>query len=217
MGYSRSKVTLEKMLPTLQELNAGRPCAWMLDTPEQALKFAYQVREALFIAKLYSKEYPFLGQAAERFVIEVDGNKVAAVMSTNTTEAVILVDGERKPNNQGLAKAGPVLATSGPQSAFTIIDIWRRMQPSNDPINFPQAALDESNLLMLYNFCKNGTPPLMMMVSDDSVTIGLVDRAVVQYSWTPNKKPAGWQPLGFGATEDDEQPPEEVEVKDNDK
>ncbi len=95
------------------------------------------------------------------------------------------------------------------------------MQPSSDPINFPQAALDDSSLLMLYNFCKNGTPPLMMMVSEDSVTISLVDRAVVQYAWTPAQSHS-WKPIGFGVRDDaqelkEQELEEEPEPEDNDK
>ncbi len=202
MAYSRSPATLDAMILSgqLSELAAGRGCRWRTP-PNESHRHAYKVREALFIAALYPDQYPELATAAQKFTIEVTSSReVQARLAKQTTEAATLAtgigqDGHVSPNT-GLEKAGRAIATAGPQSQFTIIDAWVKAQPNSDPMYFPQANLDEGQLTQLYNWATNCTPPLMLMVNGEAVTVSLVDRAVVQYSWHPAGTPTPeWHPV----------------------
>jgi hypothetical protein len=181
MAYSRSEETLKAMLPDLQELNLGRSQAWLVTqgTPHE---WAYKVREALFIAKRYKDRYPKLAEAADLFSIFVDGNKVEARRARNTTEVAAY---SGAGINQGLELAGRSVSTSGAQSPFTIIEAWRKSQPSNQAMHFPQAALSDEALAILYKWAQSWKPPLMLMVDGEAVTVGPADAHVVKYAWQP--------------------------------
>lgn len=193
MAYSRSESTLKKMLPELQELALGRAQAWIVTqgTPHE---WAYKIREALFIARIYKDKYPELAKAAESFTVLVDGNRVDARRARNTTEAVALAD-VHTGINTGLELAGRSVSVSGAQSPFTIIEAWRKSQPSNQPMNFPQAALTEEALGILYKWAQSWKPPLMLMVDGASVTVGPADHHVIQYAWRPAGEAATFSQL----------------------
>lgn len=183
MAYSRSETTLKKMLPDLQEIALGRPQAWII-TQGSAQEWAYKVREALFIARLHKSRYPELAAAAESFTVEVvDSQRVQARRARQTTEAVALAD-DQNPTH-GLETFGRSVQSSGQQSPFTIIEAWRKSQPSNQPIHFPEATLSEDQLTILYKWAQAWKPPLMLMVDGNSVTVGPTDKQVMQYAWRP--------------------------------
>jgi len=186
MAYSRSKVTLEAIKGELQELALGKPQAWVMANEKSAYAWAYKVREALHIAKAYPSEYPGLAVAAENYVIEVHFNRVEARRALNTTEFAAQ-SGEGI--NQGLELARRAVSTSGKMTVFTIVDSWRKVQPSNDPLHFPQADLTIEELTMLYRWAKAWKPPLMLMVDGPAVTVGPADPHAIQYEWTPAQAP----------------------------
>lgn len=186
MAYSRNKVTLEAIKDQLQELALDKPQAWVMTDERSAYAWAYKVREALHIAKAYPNDYPGLARAAENYVIEVHVNRVEARRARNTTEFAAQA-GEGINTGQEIARRA--VSTSGKMTVFTIVDSWRKVQPTNDPLHFPQADLNVEELTMLYNWAKSWKPPLMLMVDGPSVTVGPADPHVIQYEWTPKDAP----------------------------
>lgn len=184
MAYSRSEETLIKMLPDMQELILGRPQAWMVTqgTPHE---WAYKVREAFFVAQIFEHKYPKLAEVARTFSVFVDGNRVDARRARNTTEVAAAVGAGI---NQGMELAGRSVSTSGAQSPFTIIEAWRKSQPSNQPMHFPEATLAEDALEILYKWAQSWKPPLMLMVDGPSVTVGPADHHIINYSWRPRSE-----------------------------
>lgn len=189
MAYSRSIVTLNRLYQYIQPLENGEPYAWICKQG-YSHTLAYKIREALFVAKLHAESYPLLADAADKLVIEVvSPTKVQARLSVVPTEAMIL-SGENVSPTHGLQSGplGRIVSTAGEQTAFTIIEAWKRSQPNLTPINFPQAKLDYTQLLALWNWCQQWKPrPLMIMEDEGSITLGPTEDAVVAYSWHPNE------------------------------
>lgn len=148
MGYSTNKQTLISMLPELELLKQGKQCIW---TVENSKHFAYKVREALYIARLYQKEFPELAIAADMFRIEVlSDSQVQARLAKGTTAARVKAVGGVV--NTGMEEAGPSKRMAGPQTATTIIQTWLDSQPSNDKFFFPEAKLSREELLKLHSW-----------------------------------------------------------------
>ena len=190
MGYSTSTYTLDERIRSgeLDLLAKGQACTWIVSTGN-ASKFAYKIREALYIARAHADQYPALAQAADQYVIEVaNASTVFARYTGANTEATVLATGGSENTataTHGLEKAGRAIQSNGPQSQFTIIDTWRKAQPSNEPIYFPTASLDDEQLEQLWLWSQNHRPPLMLMVSGESVTVSLWNESVARYAWAP--------------------------------
>ncbi len=190
MGYSTSITTLERLYEYVKPIENGEPYAWITEEG-YAPKLAYKIRECLYIARLHRSRYPELADQADRMVIEVvSSSKVQARVSVAPTEAMILSQGVQSPvspqHGSSSVTLGRAVATSGEQTAFTIIEAWKRSQPNLTPISFPTAKLDYQQLLALWNWCQSWKPkPLMIMLDEESVTLGPREDQVVQYSWQP--------------------------------
>lgn len=189
MGYSKSLKTLQEFYHHVQPLEKGENYVWVTEQGFTG-KLAYKIRECFYIASLYPVQYPRLAEVARHFVIEeVAGtNKVQARWTSAPTEALVLSSGYAtvSPQHGGtVASLGRTIATSGEQTMFTVIEAWRASQPSNTPIHFPSARLSDTELLGLYNWAKAWKPPLMLMVDEDSLTVGPVEDDIEQYSWHP--------------------------------
>lgn len=190
MGYSTSTYTLDERIRSgeLDLLAKGQACTWIVSTGN-ASKFAYKIREALYIARIHADTYPALAKAADQYIIEVaNASTVFARHTAANTEATILATGGSENTGtptHGLEKAGRAIQSNGPQSQFTIIDTWRRAEPSSEPIHFPTADLDDEQLEQLWLWSQNHRPPLMLMVSGESITVSLWNEHVGQYAWKP--------------------------------
>ena len=182
MAYSRSESTLIKMLPELQELALGRPQAWIVEEGNAHL-WAQKVREALFVATLNREKYPTLAQAYDRYAVHVEGARVETRLKRRISPVV---------GDVGVAPSGTTRSVSvpGTQTPFTIIETWRKAQPSNNPIHFGEASLSEDQLNILYKWAQSWKPPLMLMVDGTSVTVGPADPHVAQYAWRPAEERA---------------------------
>lgn len=181
MGYSTNKQTLIAMLPELELLKQGKSCIWTVD---DSRKYAYKIREALYIARLYKKEFPELAIAADMFRIEVlSDTQVQARIAKGTTAAKVQAVGGVV--NTGMEEAGPSKRMSGPQTASTIIQTWLDTQPSNDKYFFPEARLSRDELLKLHSWAS--AQGWIFFV--DSITGGLTlqrtSRDLEAFSWAP--------------------------------
>jgi hypothetical protein len=164
MSYSKSLKTLEARLPLLDKLQRGEGDRWVLSEGSDPDKFAYQIREALFIASLHAGVYPELAAAHRRFRIEIaDKRSVQAVPRPEPTR----VEGRTSPEvtTHGLVNGEKApTALMGKQSAASVMQAWHNMQPSNTPMYFPHAKLDEAELLELYQWGLARTPPWHLFV-----------------------------------------------------
>lgn len=189
MGYSKSLKTLEDFYVFIAPLENGQNYIWVTE-PGATGKLAYKIRECFYIASLYRAQYPRLAEVARHFVIEeiAGTNKVQARWTSAPTEALVLSGGYANvsPQHGGTtAGLGRAVASSGEQTMFTVIEAWRASQPSNTPLHFPSARLSDTELTGLYHWAKGWKPPLMLMVDEDSLTVGPVEEDIEQYSWHP--------------------------------
>jgi hypothetical protein len=182
MGYSTSKETLMQRLPDLQLLIQGKGCIWTVEPHDRADKFAYKIREALYIASLYPDEFPELVSARENFVIEVVSvREVQARKSKGKAPASV------RPfsgYNTGLEDIGLPKRVIGAHTADTIIQSWLDTQPSNDRYFFPEANLPAEELLKLHEWAE--TKKLLFFVaSDGALTLQKYDSSLDGLSWGP--------------------------------
>lgn len=179
MGYSTSIATLEKMLPHLDELEEGKPCAWRVEgmTP---FKFGYKVREALYIAQLHEDKFPKLAKAAREFTIQVRGDRVLAVPNEqpNITTIEVEVKADGKPAED---QANLTLVIQGPQTAMTIIE--KCIDTKRDSISFPDAELSREDLLRLHRWVE--ARDKLMFVAFPGITVQKAQENLRDLAWTP--------------------------------
>lgn len=142
MGYSTSIETLEKMLPYLEPLQKGEPCAWKVPSG-QARSFSYKVREALFIASRNETKYPKLAEAKDLFRIREHGETtvIAELREPRSAEQIEVDPAELKVQGQNYEPS----KRSGPQTAMSIIEHWSE-RGDLTKMSFPQANLGQEDL-----------------------------------------------------------------------
>lgn len=172
MAYSESKKTLDKIRPDLAQLEAGNACTWKLDGTISARRYAYKVREALYIAALYPTDYPQLAKYGPYFAIEVvDKDTVQARPKPgNQTQVSILPQvsssGSGAVVTQGLANQGTSPdELMGPQTALSVVDGWARIGAKNHKVRYPQAALTHPELVRIYEWSRRQEPVVLMFVT----------------------------------------------------
>lgn len=188
MGYSRSRKTLDKMLPLLDKLKAGEGTQWHLAQGVEPERFAYKIREALHVASLFPDIYPELAAAANNFKIEiVDRLTVQAVyrpavlgLNNSGESAGVTVHGLESGDRGRVTHAGE-------QTAMSVIQAWHNNQPSNTPMNFPQACLERDDLLKLHTWASKRTPPWIMLVSmEGALTLTPFRKDLEGLGWDPS-------------------------------
>lgn len=200
MAYSNSPVTLERMLPYLGPLALGRTARWENSAsaaPRWSKWWAYRVREALFIAGQIEKglvphggipaeTVAGLAAAAERMKIEEVGpNLVQAIPAHNTSDVQVLLGATP---THGLDEAGTVSSMRlGPQSAGSIEQLWEDLQPSNTPLFFPDAALEELELEALHTWAE--ARGLIIIVAGSALTLTRPTRDTRGLAWAPGTAP----------------------------
>lgn len=183
MGYSTNVSTLELQLDHLKMLREGKACIWTVE-PNDVHRFAYKIREALWIARNVAearRKYPELAQAAEHFRIEmVNSRQVQARPARGTPAASVEALGVA---TSGGELAGPARSMMGPQTAASIIQTWMDTQPSNDKYHFPQANLSHSEMLKLHSWAtKQGW---IFFESQGQITLQRKSRDLEGLSWSP--------------------------------
>lgn len=189
MGYSRSPKTLEAIRPLLDDLERGLACVWEV-APGEEHKWAYKVREALYIARLFPDRYPALAQAADAFKVEVaERGRVRAVTAGNTLQpkvlgsAVPIVSQGLDDDQPGLAHKVRSVSLTGSQTAASIMKAWYLSQPSNHPLYFPQAVLDRQELLELYRLAAD--QHLIFFESEGAITLQRTTMDLMDLAWSP--------------------------------
>lgn len=193
MGYSNSREVLESRREYWTPLLRQEPYVWILEGQPSSADldtWAYKIRECFHIANLSENisHYPELVAASKIFAVQpVKGtNKVQAVLTAVATETSVAQHSASPTHGLVDQPLGRIISTAGEQTIFTIIDSWKKSQPNNQPIHFPQAALSYEQLLALWRWAQSWKPwPLMILVDGESLTLGPPEDAVLEYSWKP--------------------------------
>lgn len=194
MAYSTNPETLRAWLPHLGELIEGRTCKWKLKEPRAAW-FAYKTREALAIARLMQTNEVYSGTdsdfilaaynlslMAEKVRVTVSApDEVQAVLAAQPPEAEVLAG---VTPTQGLEPAGILPSQDlGTQTAQSIQEEWEARQPSNDPLHFPRANLELSEMLKLHSWATS--MHLLILEADGAITLRRKERGLEEFAWTP--------------------------------
>lgn len=201
MGYGTNIETLVSRLDHLDDLNMGRASVWTC-TPTHAAtrKLAWNIREALYIASLHEDKYPVLARAYRTFSIHIVG---PGRVEARPKDQPIEVKSERlnpNPKPQPTPQHGVVGANAGFKtvaqvalsSAHECIQAWEAHLPSSDPLLLQRTKLPEDELEILYDFCQQNTPKLMILVGDDHITMSLYEAETATL--------AAWMPAAAQAT-----------------
>lgn len=184
MGYSKNPALVEREMPNLLDLKAGRSCRWKTDPTWPATsRLLNRLRQALYIANLYPDRFPELALASKNFALHVIEPGIIEAKPKLT--ASVETDTKITGRTQGGPVWGYEQSTVGKTTADEIVTAWANHQPSNDPIQFQQTTLSDAELSKLYHWAKNGNnhPELMLLVGKGFLTVSLVERGAPE--WTP--------------------------------
>lgn len=201
-GYSKNLVTLERMLPFLGPIIRGELCAW--NTPAgEADKFAYKIREALYIAQLREESLKSVLQFEDRRgpyahaekmlaiaamakkmrIVVISPSLVEAKLARGSTEAEVLTRTQAPMN--GYEDAGRSVVTVGRQTVASVRAAWQAAQPSNTPMNFPSANLSYDELVELHAWVSE--MHMIMFEVDGSLTIQHRSADLASFAWAPRE------------------------------
>lgn len=159
MGYSTDPRTAERMAPKLQALAEGRETTWRVKEGDPG-KFAYQIREALYIAWKNPGQFPRLARARARFKIIVDGSLVHAKRRPEAEEmfeAITEISIDRMTR-----EPDPVIASMdtliGPQTAYEVVQFFIDRGPSNTPLLVTEANFTNQELNDIIGWAQAKTP-----------------------------------------------------------
>lgn len=161
MGYSKSTKTVRAIEDKLVELARGRATSWRAANPTDAQKWAYKVREALYIASQNSMEFPLLARAHGLFTIEIHGNMVQAVSIVGVPieqRAELNVERAASTHSPTSTLIDPSLSLVGPSSVNEIVQFWIDCQPTNASISITEASLTNRELDELVTWATSLTP-----------------------------------------------------------
>jgi hypothetical protein len=195
MGYSRNIETLKQRIALgwFDRLLKSGPTKW--ETQEgQAHTLAYQIRECFYIARLYPKgvghsgdtqvNFKDLAEASKLYTIEIVSNSVVqARRKQGTTETTVLSVGAPMVNT-GMENA-KATNLSGQHTADSVIAHIKSQQPSNEKFFFPQALLNNDDMMKLYGWAQTATPPWLLFEADGQLTVMRWTRDHAAYAWSP--------------------------------
>ena len=184
MGYSSNPNIVEQRMGLLLELKAGRACRWKT-TPDMAHtnRLKARIHEALYIASQHPDRFPELAIAARNFALYTIEPGVIEAKPKYIPQ--VSTDSSLSTPTQGTAPFGREVSTVAKTSAQDLIDAWNAHTPSQDPVNFQQTTLDESELEKLYKWTSEHEPRLMILVGPGFITLALEEIGAATYSWQP--------------------------------
>lgn len=207
-GYSKNPLTAEKMLPVLGPIIRGELCTWQTDEGD-ADYFAYKLREAFYIARLYQREFEkqaskfqlgmelpikdandaikaealaAVAKMAERIRIVVTSRStVDARFAKGTPEALVLTS--TATPTSGYENPGRSVVTITKQTVWSIKEAWKASQPSNTPLHFPNATLSYEELVELYGWATE--LGLILFEVDGALTVQRKTLDLIEFAWAP--------------------------------
>jgi hypothetical protein len=194
-GYSKNLATAQAMLPYFGPIIRGELCTWETH-PGQSDKFAYKVREALYIARLHKDNignWPMMTRAemeqlcalaeiAGRLrIVVISPTLVEARMAKSTPEALVLTG--QAPPSSGYENPGRSSMVMTSQTPATIRAAWEHQQPSNTPLHFPHANLIQMELQKLWEWAES--MHLIIIEMDGALTLQPKQLDLVPFAWSP--------------------------------
>lgn len=188
MGYPRNPQVVEGVLPYLDRMLKGEPCEWVFDTYDQAQRFAYRLRAAMFVAQENAETYPDLALARQRFSLRFDrqNNIVRAVPRAkavpSASNPVTTIPGAKIVSGS--------LQVEGRQSPMAIIQAWMSRPAGTTKLSFPEAGLNEGEIATVAKWAKQrvtqDTPSGWMVISNPPVLVLTVwDEDLTSIAETP--------------------------------
>jgi len=157
MGYSRALVTLESRLELVKPLASTTTSVKFPCESGTERELAYQIREALHVAKLHPDAYPEITAIVGGFTFkEVDGAVLAIPKRSlsSTPEAappshfLPLTPEEEAAVDKVYGSSKPT-TVNNPSSIIEIISIVKEKGPSGLPYHFPNSHLQTPELRTL--------------------------------------------------------------------
>lgn len=188
MGYRNNPELVEQRMYLLEPLLSGENCYWSISPPtrDEAENVAFKIREALRIARQWKNRFPDLAKIANEFSIHVVGpGRLEGRRKTHTR----VETGELGAPTQGLEPFGKEVPQDHLFSADQVIASWRLHQPSNDPLSFTHTALSYEEMVKLWTWCQAQVPKLVLLASDERLTVSLKDPTIEEFTWKPTVPP----------------------------
>jgi hypothetical protein len=207
-GYSKNLATAQAMLPYFGPIIRGELCTWETH-PGQSDKFAYKVREALYIARLHQdsirqwlenweyglawdsfpsksrtdlEQLSALAQMAGRLrIVVISPSLVEARLAKSTPEALVLTG--QAPPSSGYENPGRSSVVMTSQTPATIRAAWEHQQPSNTPLHFPHANLTQVELHQVWTWATE--MHLIIIEVDGALTLQPKQLDLMPFAWSP--------------------------------
>jgi hypothetical protein len=200
-GYSKNLTTAQAMLPYFGPIIRGELCSWETYSG-QSDRFAYKVREALYIARLHKddlqrwhddentsfqnrfvlKQLLQLAEMAGRLrIVVISPTLVEARMAKSTPEALVLTG--QAPPSSGYENPGRSSVVMTSQTPATIRTAWEHQQPSSTPLHFPHANLTQVELQQLWTWANE--MHLIIIEVDGALTLQPKQLDLMPFAWSP--------------------------------
>lgn len=175
MAYSQNPVTVERMLSYLKPLVDGQECIWRT-APNKSRWLAYRIREALAVAREFPERFPEL--ARSRYRIEVLSSQEVRARFSAAPEIEVGVYSEEIPRSARVQ-------TEETRTAQQIMDDWFE-NPKREKMYFPNADLDDHELVALYKWATDEAQVLMFENAGALTLLPLEgNEDTADYAWTP--------------------------------
>lgn len=181
MGYSTNPEIVERRKHLLHNLERGIEMRWVVEKdPMKTQRYAYDIREALYIASLYPKRFPKLAHAHKVFTISiVEAGWIQAKRKVERGDIEI----------HGLEVQGKPVPQVGLRSAAEVIEAWQKHLPSSDPLHFTQVQLTLADMVELHAWATGNQPHLVLLYHEENktLTVTLPQEGVEEFAWHPPK------------------------------
>jgi hypothetical protein len=185
MGYSLNQQIVQRRRHLLVNLERGIEASWVITGDlKETRDFAYELREALWIAAQFPEDFPELAKAHKEWRIEiVRAGHVRAVPKKKRGYA------ETNVSDVG---PGKPMSLKNPHTADEVVAAWRMHLPSSDALNFTEVDLNLDQMTKLYEFAVSHAPKLMILYDEEAklLTLSHHDIGMREFAWTPPREPA---------------------------
>jgi hypothetical protein len=184
MPYSKNPDRLVQLLPFMTHLIEGQDCFWNVEgrkvTPET---LAYRLREALYIGRLYKDRFPRVAAISDDVTIEIDGFRVIAKHGRTLHVPMPQPMQDYAAQQQSYVFERQPAPMEIRYSLETIGALWSKR--TQGKVNLPMYTPSNEELVSLYEWGLTQSPPVMLMPSDNSLTLIEHDEELDGMNWTP--------------------------------
>lgn len=167
--YSKSPITLMRRRPHVEPMFRGETVRWNAPFPNNATaaRWAFCVRECLWVAKKNPKRFPDLARFSDQYIVEVlDEKTVQASIPPEFLEGLAGVSTALVlPQAHQAARAGAhqPITYADAQTRLEIVQCLLKRGPGDGPFYFPNGALSQADLAKLASWGAAQTPALVVL------------------------------------------------------